>query len=89
MLVLTRKQGESIKIGDDIEIVLTEINKGSVRIGILAPKEMPVYRSEVYDRILSENQSAAEIVIKQADFDRLNSIISNSLNKNHPKKTGA
>ncbi len=89
MLVLTRKQGESIKIGDNIEIVLTEINKGSVRIGILAPKEMPVYRSEIYDRILNENQSAADIVIKQSDFERLNSIISNSLSKTTPKKTGA
>lgn len=84
MLVLTRKQGESIKIGDDIEIVITEINKGSARIGILAPKDMPVYRSEIYDRILQENQTAADLNIHQSDFERLNSIISNTLKKAKP-----
>ncbi|MDD2650817.1 MAG: carbon storage regulator CsrA, partial [Candidatus Cloacimonetes bacterium] len=62
MLVLTRKQGESIRIGDDIEIVVTDINKGSARIGILAPKSMTIYRKEIYERILKENLAAAQLV---------------------------
>jgi carbon storage regulator len=48
MLTLTRKVGESIKIGDDIEIVVKEIRRNQVRIGIVAPRDVPVYRTEVY-----------------------------------------
>jgi carbon storage regulator len=51
MLVLNRKQGEFIMIGDDIRIVVVEIVKGKVRLGIDAPKEMPVHRKEVYDAV--------------------------------------
>ncbi len=51
MLVLTRKMGEEIVIGDDIVITLVEIRADKVRIGIEAPKEVPVHRREVYDAI--------------------------------------
>ena len=56
MLVLTRKTTEAICIGNDIEIIITEINKNAVRIGVRAPKDTLVYRKEVYERILLENQ---------------------------------
>lgn len=51
MLVLSRKKNETIKIGDDIEIVIVEIRGDKVRLGIQAPKEVPVHRSEVYAAI--------------------------------------
>ncbi len=60
MLVLTRKSGEGIVIGDDITIKVIEIKGGGVRIGIDAPKNRKIYRQEVYDRIIEENKSATQ-----------------------------
>ncbi len=60
MLVLTRKAGESIRIGRDITITIVEGDGGSVKIGIDAPKHITVHREEVYQRILKENKRAAE-----------------------------
>ena len=54
MLTLTRKVGETIKIGDHIEIIVKEIRKNQVRIGIVAPREVKIYREEVYDNIVAE-----------------------------------
>jgi carbon storage regulator len=51
MLVLTRKVGEAIKIGDNITVVLVEIQNGQVRLGIQAPEEIPVHRLEIYNAI--------------------------------------
>ena len=59
MLVLTRKLGEGIIIGDDITITVVEMKGGNVRIGIEAPRNMKVHRQEVYDRIVQENREAA------------------------------
>lgn len=59
MLVLTRKEGEGLIIGDDIRITVVELKGGGVRIGIQAPREKKIYRQEVYDRICEENKSAA------------------------------
>jgi carbon storage regulator len=55
MLVLTRKQLESIMIGDDIEIRVLSITRDKVRIGIRAPREVPVYRKEIYVEIAQGN----------------------------------
>ena len=57
MLTLTRKVGESIKIGDNIEIIVKEIRRNQVRIGIVAPREVPIYREEVYDAIKDKEDS--------------------------------
>ncbi len=59
MLVLTRKINESINIGKDIEIFIVEIKDDHVKIGIKAPKDVPVHRQEIYKSILKENELAA------------------------------
>jgi carbon storage regulator len=58
MLVLSRKKNESIIINDDITIVVVEIRGDKVRLGVEAPKEVPVHRNEVYEAI-RRNQSQA------------------------------
>jgi carbon storage regulator len=72
MLILTRKLGESIHIGDQIKVTLLEIHGNQVRIGIDAPKDTKIYREEVYDKIMEENRLAAQIgkdsVTKLADL---------------------
>jgi len=59
MLILTRKSGESVTIGDDIKITVIEIRGKQVRLGIEAPAEFIVHREEVYKRIQEENRLAA------------------------------
>lgn len=58
MLVLTRKKGETIIIGDDIEITVLDIKGEQVRVGIKAPKDVSILRNEIYLAIKEENQSA-------------------------------
>ncbi len=61
MLVLSRKKNESIVINNDITIVVVEIRGDKVRLGVEAPKEVPVHRREVYDAIKrNENESASD-----------------------------
>jgi carbon storage regulator len=61
MLVLTRRNGQSIRIGDDIVITILESSRDQVRIGIRAPRSVGVHREEVYEEILVANRSAAGI----------------------------
>ena len=56
MLVLSRQKDESIMIGDDVEIMIIDVRGGKVRLGIIAPKEIPVHRREVYDAIQKEKE---------------------------------
>ncbi len=56
MLALSRKQGESIVIGNNIEITILETKGDQVKIGISAPKSIPVYRKEIYAQIQEENR---------------------------------
>lgn len=58
MLALTRKKGESLVINNNVEITVLEIRGDQVKIGISAPKEVPVYRKEVYLQIQNENKEA-------------------------------
>jgi carbon storage regulator len=59
MLVLTRKLGESITIGDDIRLTIIAVKGNQVKIGIEAPADVMVHRAEVYTKIIDENQKAA------------------------------
>lgn len=56
MLVLSRKKNEGIRINDDIEVVVVEIRGDKVRLGVEAPKNIPVHRQEVYDAIRRQQQ---------------------------------
>lgn len=58
MLVIGRKKGESLLIGDDVEITIVKIENGSVKIAINAPREISILRSELYKEVTDENQRA-------------------------------
>ncbi len=63
MLVLSRQKDESIMIGDDVEVIIVDVRGDKVRLGITAPRSIPVHRREVYDAIKREK---AEKQAKQA-----------------------
>lgn len=58
MLILTRKSGESIRIGNNIVISILESSSRYLKIGIDAPKDVAVYRNEIYEKIQAENRAA-------------------------------
>ncbi len=60
MLVLSRQRDESIMIGDNVEITIVDVRGDKVRLGITAPKSIPVHRREIYDAIQREKAAAAE-----------------------------
>lgn len=60
MLILTRKIGELIMIGDSIMVKVLGVRSGQVKIGIEAPKDLPVHRHEIYERIKAEHESGEE-----------------------------
>ena len=59
MLVLTRKSGESIHIGEDVRVTVLSVQGQSVKVGIHAPRELAIHREEIYEKIVEENQLAA------------------------------
>jgi len=69
MLVLTRKIGESIHIGEDIEIFVTAIEQNKVKLGIRSPRHVPVYRKELYLKMKSDNKEAAQM--ETHDFEKM------------------
>ena len=73
MLALARKINQSIMRGSDIEITLLEIKGDQVKIGINAPKSVPIYRKEIYMQIQDENKKASE---GEIDVEVLNKLFS-------------
>jgi carbon storage regulator len=60
VLIITRKPGEKIMLGDDVVVHVMEIVGNSVRVGIQAPRSLPIYREEIWDAVREENQAAAK-----------------------------
>lgn len=73
MLILTRKIGETIAIGDDIKIQVVEIKGKQVRLGVKAPKATTVHREEIYQRIQEQNRQAAGLT--PADLTALDDLL--------------
>ena len=64
MLVITRKKGESILIGDDIEITVSKLEDGSVKLAINAPKDIRILRKELFEEVKNENKEATKVNIE-------------------------
>ncbi|MCK5520776.1 MAG: carbon storage regulator CsrA [Candidatus Marinimicrobia bacterium] len=67
MLVLTRKSGDSFRIGNDVIVRILDTKSGHIKIGIEAPKEIGIYREEIYLKIVEENK-AAHTNLKESDL---------------------
>ncbi len=61
MLILTRRVGETLNIGDEVQVTVLGIKGNQVRIGINAPKDVPVHREEIYERIKRERESGLAV----------------------------
>lgn len=70
MLVLSRKKNESIIINNDITITVVEIRGDKVRLGVEAPKEVPVHRREVHDAIVNESLQRTAQIVKDATLPK-------------------
>jgi carbon storage regulator len=68
MLILTRKPGESIYIGDGIKVTIVEVKGSQIRLGIDAPSSVRIYREEIYEQIMEENRQAAAVVSEAGEL---------------------
>ncbi len=67
MLVFTRRAGESLMIGDEIEVTILSVGAEQVKVGIAAPRRIPVHRREVYEAILEQNRLASQSQIPSSE----------------------
>ncbi len=87
MLILTRKLGESITIGDEVKITIVDCQGKQVKLGIVAPKHVKVHREEIFEKIQEENMKAAK-VSKNAIIEAAQSLKKNEKTKKIEKETG-
>jgi len=73
MLVLTRKLGESVTIGDDVKITILGVRGRQVRLGIIAPQKLTIHREEIYFKIQEENKRA--VVASKEDLAKIASMV--------------
>ncbi len=85
MLVLSRQKDESIMIGDEVEITIVDVRGDKVRLGITAPKHIPVHRREIYDAIQREKSQKTDEVQTGGNNEHLDSA-EESLPKKAPQK---
>jgi carbon storage regulator len=76
MLILTRKTDESIIIGNNVEVKILKLQGNQVHIGISAPREVSIYRKEIYEQIKNENASAVQSSIDDSSIKNLESNLS-------------
>jgi carbon storage regulator len=81
MLVLTRKPGQSIMIGDGVEVQVLSVAGEKVRLGITAPREVSIFRNEVYDRIESESRSGGDGGGGEEEDEGTNAAVAEALNR--------
>ncbi|MCI6812526.1 MAG: carbon storage regulator CsrA [Lachnospiraceae bacterium] len=74
MLALSRKKNEALMINNNVEVTILEIKGDQVKIGIEAPREVPVYRKEVYLQIQQSNKEAMDNAISQENMDALKNL---------------
>jgi carbon storage regulator len=85
MLVLARKKDQSIMIGDDVEVVIVDVHRDQVKLGITAPRHIAVHRKEVYLEIQRENIRAAQS--KVIGVPRLDDFLKKSMEEKKEKRT--
>jgi len=86
MLILRRKAGEAISIGDDIRVVIIEVKGNQVKIGVEAPLGVPIYRDELLRKILAENQEAAQALPDALQVDVIKEMFKQVQKRNPVKK---
>ena len=79
MLALTRKRGESIMVGNDVELVILGVQNDQVKLGFVAPKNISIHRKEIFDQIQAENREASNTINLKA----LNALTSKAIITNN------
>lgn len=86
MLILTRKSDESIIIGNNIEIKILKVQGNQVHLGIEAPRDVSIYRQEIYEQIRAENESAVQSTIDDIKIKQLEDSLSSIRKLINPEK---
>ena len=84
MLILTRKLGESITIGNEIKVTILECQGKQIKLGIIAPKDVKVHREEIYEKIQEENQKA--LTVSKHDLMEIAQIWRRDIEKSNTKE---